>query len=88
MRDYGIDRGLVQERDDSIKNQKGFSLGFWGFRKMFRDYLTKLNVPFFDTCCPETSTENKYPVRYDDTSGLFEYFDGIEWIEIGSGGGE
>jgi len=55
MRDYGIDKGSVRYLDDSKRDHRGWSQGFWGFRKMFRDYLTKLNVAFYDTCCPEST---------------------------------
>lgn len=82
MRDYGIDKGLVQYRDDSDRNQRGWSKGFWGFRKMFRDYLTKLNVAFFDECCPAASEEGIYPVRYNANLQRLEYFNGTEWADI------
>jgi hypothetical protein len=82
MRDYGIDKGLVEFRDDSDRKQRGWSKGFWGFRKMFRDYLTKLNVAFYDTCCPAASEENVYPVRYNASLERLEYFNGTAWVDI------
>jgi hypothetical protein len=75
MRDYGIDKGLVQFRDDSKRNQRGWGKGFFGFRKMFRDYLTKLNVAFFDTCCPAATPAGIVPVRFNDTDDALEYYD-------------
>lgn len=53
MKDEGLDRGLVQKFDTSDKRTKDH---FYGFRKMFWKYLNKLNVPFYDPCCPEAST--------------------------------
>lgn len=82
MRDYGIDKGLIEFRDDSKRDQRGWGKGFFGFRKMFRDYLTKLNVPFFDACCPAL-TGDIYPVRYnDDDSVLERYSSDGEWVPI------
>ncbi len=54
MKDLGLIKGLVQSFDTSA--QKNGSL--FGLRKMFRDYLNKLNVPFYDPCCPDYSTAN------------------------------
>lgn len=74
MRDKGIDKGLILVRDDSKKNQRGWDKGFFGFRKMFRDYLEKLNVAFYDTCCPAATTAGIVPVRYNDSTNLLQYF--------------
>lgn len=74
MRDYGIDKGLVEFRDDSKRDQRGWGKGFFSFRKMFRDYLTKLNVAFYDACCPAATTEGIVPLRYDDTNDVIQYF--------------
>lgn len=82
MRDYGIDKGLIEFRDDASRTQRGWSKGFFGFRKMFRDYLTKLNVPFYDPCCPTTSEEGTYPVRYNANLERLEYFNGTSWVDI------
>lgn len=82
MRDFGIDKGLVEFRDDSDRNQRGWKNGFWSFRKMFRDYLTKLNVVFYDACCPASSDEGIYPVRYNSNLYRLEYFNGTTWVDI------
>jgi hypothetical protein len=82
MRDYGIDKGSVRYLDDSKRDYRGWSKGFWGFRKMFRDYLTKLNVAFFDECCPAATEEGMFPVRYNELLGRLEYFNGTAWIDI------
>lgn len=72
MKDYGIDRGLVQKFDTSDKRYKGNK---WGWRKMFWDYLTKLNVPFYDACC-EDATTGGAPVRFTE---------GLERLDINTG---
>lgn len=68
MKDKGLNRGLVQQFDTSDKRQKG---AFYGFRKMFWEYLNKLNVGFYDPCCPEAST--KLPVYVDRITGALLY---------------
>lgn len=82
MRDYGIDKGLVEFRDDSNRDQRGWGKGFFSFRKMFRDYLTKLNVAFFDACCPASSEEGIYPVRFNANLQRLEFFNGTAWVDI------
>jgi len=56
MKDKGLDKGLIREFNTSDRDKRGWSKGFFGFRKMFWDYLNKLNVSFTDACCPEAST--------------------------------
>jgi hypothetical protein len=87
MRDYGLDKGLIEFRDDSKRDQRGWSKGFWGFRKMFRDYLTKLNVAFYDSCCPAASQAGIAPVRYNDTGNTLQYFDAASesWVSVDAG---
>jgi hypothetical protein len=53
MKDFGINKGLVQQFNTSDKRGK---FSFYGFRKMFWYYLNKLGVPFYDPCCPTAST--------------------------------
>lgn len=74
MRDYGIDKGLVEFRDDSKRDQRGWGKGFFSFRKMFRDYLTKLNVAFYDACCPDAAAATKQSVRYNSATDTIERF--------------
>ena len=80
MKDYGIDKGMIEFRDDSARNQRGWGKGFWGFRKMFRDYNIMLNVPFYDSCCPAL-TGDIFPVRYDASEGLQRY-NGTTWVTV------
>jgi hypothetical protein len=79
MLDYGIDKGLVKRFNDSDRDKRGWNKGFFGFRKMFRDYLTKLNVPFYDPCCPALTGAN-FPVRYNDTTDTLERYNGTAWV--------
>jgi hypothetical protein len=81
MKDYGLDKGLIQFRDDEPRSNRGLTKGFFGFRKMFRDYLTKLNVAFYDACCPEL-TGQIAPVRYDGSFSELQYFNGFGWSGI------
>lgn len=78
MRDKGIDKGLIREFETSAKKFKGM----FGFRKLFWDYLKKLNVPFWDTCCEDAGNEGIYPVRYNSNLQRLEYFNGTEWADI------
>jgi len=78
MKDQGIDKGLVQKFDTSLKQSKGK----YGFRKMFWDYLTKLGVTFVDKCCPDAGQVGMYPVRWNANLQQIEYFDGIDWNNI------
>ena len=82
MKDSGIDKGLVRHFDDAPRANRGLGKGFYGFRKMFRDYLTKLHVPFFDTCCPAASEEDVYPVRFNAGLQRLEWFNGEVWQDI------
>lgn len=78
MIEYGIDKSLVERRDDS-RSQRGWRKGFFSFRKMFWDYLTKLNVPFYDACCP-AQTGVFFPVRFNGIELSLERFDGTDWV--------
>lgn len=87
MRDYGLDKGLVEFRDDSDRKQRGWQKGFFGFRKMFRDYLGKLNVAFYDECCPAATTLGIVPVRYNDSTNTLQYFNILtgNWSTVDAG---
>lgn len=86
MRDFGIDKGLVQEFQTSDR-KTGVGKRFYGFRKMFWTYLNKLNVPFYDACCVEANGNNaddsiaNFPVRFNETENIIERFDGTSWID-------
>jgi hypothetical protein len=82
MRDNGLNRGLVQEFQTS---KRGESKAFYGFRKMFWDYLTKLHVPFADDCCDEaTDIAISLPVRFNDTADTLQRYDPATdaWVTV------
>lgn len=85
MKDQGIDKGSVFHFDTS-KKPRGINKGIFGFRKMFWDYLNKLNVPFYDPCCVEAPTSNS-PVRFNTETGSFEIFNGTAWVAADDAGG-
>lgn len=82
MRDKGLDKGLIRYFDDAPKANRGQGMGLFGFRKMFRDYLGKLNVVFYDSCCPAASDEGIWPVRYNGNLFRLERFNGTTWVDI------
>lgn len=82
MKDIGLDKGMIRHIDTSKREQKGWSKGFFSFRKMLRDFLTKLNVTFFDPCCEDANTEGVYPVRFNFNLQRLEYFNGTAWVDI------
>ncbi len=81
MRDKGLDKGLIREFNTSDRDKRGWAKGFFGFRKMFWDYLNKLNVPFYDPCCEDAPTAT-YPVRYNADTETVQYYNGTEWTDI------
>lgn len=80
MKDEGILAATVQKFDTSSKTSKGV---YYGWRKMFWKYLKKLNVPFYDPCCPEASAggANYAAARFNTDNGTFEYWDGADWVD-------
>lgn len=76
MKDTGLNSGLVQKFDTSDKRSLHT---FYGFRKMFWDYLNKLNVPFADHCCTDAS-DSTSPVRFNATTSSLERFNGTDWV--------
>ena len=84
MKDRGLDKGLIQTRDTSSRKQRGWGKAFFGFRKMFWDYLPKLNVPFIDCCCEDAGVTGVSPVRYNSVLMRLEYFSCEEnrWLDI------
>lgn len=55
MIDLAISKGLIQKAQTNDPAQKG---RFYFLRKVISDYLNKLGVPFYDSCCPNSSTVN------------------------------
>lgn len=81
MRDRGLNKGLVQEFETSNKRIRGL---FYGFRKMFWDYLAKLHVGFYDPCCPEAAGTNVSGVRMNMDTGVVEFWDPADqtWKDV------
>lgn len=83
MKDQGLNKGLVQSFNTSDRRSKGV---FYGFRKMFWTYLTKLNVGFYDPCCPEANGDGEgiTGTRFNNDTGVLEFFDPYTetWIPI------
>lgn len=86
MNDKGLDSGLIREFDTNKRELRGQSKGFFGFRKMFTDYLTKLNVPFVDSCCLDL-TGDLFPLRWNDETSVIERYNGTTWEEVQTIGG-
>lgn len=82
MKDKGLDKGLIRDFNTSDRGKRGWIKGFFGFRKMFWDYLTKMGVAFCDPCCDDASTEGTYPVRWNATLQRLEYWNCTEWGDI------
>lgn len=82
MIDKGLDKGVIRTINTSDRKQRGWGKGFFGFRKMFWDYLDKLHVVFYDECCTDASTEGILPVRWNENLLRLEKFNGTEWVDI------
>lgn len=80
MRDKGLDKGLIREFNTSDRNKRGWSKGFFGFRKMFWDYLTKLHVGFNDPCCQDAGGECYTGLRFDNCTGEIQFWDPINEV--------
>lgn len=59
MKTLGIQKQVIQKLDTN-DTRWGF---FWDVRKLFRDFLKKLGVPFYDPCCPKTSVTGIFPTE-------------------------
>lgn len=83
MKDKGLDKGLIRESDTDKRIQRGWSKSFFGFRKMFWDYLNKLNVPFFDACCADAPTNPEIePIGFNPSLGEIVRFNGTAWVPV------
>lgn len=81
MKDQGIQKSSVI----SFETESNQFKGIYGFRKMFWKYLKKLNVPFYDICCPEANGGSEYSAtRFNTTTGESEYWNGTEWVNVAS----
>jgi hypothetical protein len=90
IKDFGISRGSVQKFQTSVNGEAN---AFWGFRKMFWDYLNKLHVPFHDECCIAASEDDddivaphvNLPMRYNDETDTMQFFNGTTWTDVSAG---
>ena len=83
MRDTCIPKGLVTEVEVSTKKSAMFNLNKW-----LRDKLKKrLNVGFYDECCPETNDLTKLPVVFDSVSNTLKRFNPETgtYVNVGDG---
>lgn len=81
MKDKGIDKGLIREFNTTSR-PKGVWRGFFSFRKMFWDYLKKLNVPFSDACCDLADNSDREPVAWDESQGQIVRWNGTDWVAV------
>jgi len=81
MRDKGLDKSSIMELDTSDRNKRGWDKGFFGFRKMFWDYLKKLNVVFSDPCCDTAGVTDRKPLSFNEDTGQIDYWDGEAWTQ-------
>jgi hypothetical protein len=81
MRDFGINKGLVQEFETSDKRAKG---AYYGWRKHFWTYLKKLKVPFADDCCDDANEANSAPVRFNTSTSKLQYYNETTnlWVDV------
>lgn len=80
MKDLALQKPFLQTIETTSPQAKNY----YAMRKLFSEYFGKLNVAFYDTCCPSASIPDSYPTRYFD--GDLQYFDGTEWSTISVGG--
>lgn len=86
MKDLGIQKPFLQP----IETNSPQVNNYYPVRKLFRDYLTKLNVPFIDQCCGEFDENDTTPVRFNPSTGDLEYYSNIDegtWQVVNVGGG-
>ena len=84
MRDLALQKPFLQTIETTSPQAKNY----YGLRKMFTDYLTKLNVPHFDSCCfDEEQSLISQPVRYNSNEDTLERFNTETggWAELQTG---
>lgn len=69
---YFVKQGLVQKSRADI-------LGGFNLNRFFKWMASKLHITMYDDCCDEETVER--PTRFNTDSGVFEYYDGTEWVE-------
>ena len=82
MKTLGLIKGLVHSFDTNDKRGRN---SYFDLRKMTRDYLLKLSVPFYDPCCVDANTLGVVPVGFDSTGdGVLKRFNTATntWVAI------
>jgi len=81
MKDLALQKPFLQTIETTSPQAKNY----YAMRKLIGDYLTKLNVASYDTCCAPSENYN-WPVRWSSDFDRIERFDGTEWVEVPTGG--
>ena len=81
MKDLALQKPFLQTIETTSPQAKNY----YAMRKLIGDYLTKLNVASYDTCCAPSENYN-WPVRWSSDWDRIERFDGTEWVEVPTGG--
>lgn len=73
--EFYIKNGIISKVANKLKNK----IGITDFLHILKQMLTRLNVPFVDSCCPETSYA---PMRLNLETNEIEYFvrEDNEWV--------
>ncbi len=74
MLELAIQKGVIIKANTNDPAQKS---RFYILSKVVRDFLKRFNVPFYDACCSNASTDLPSPVGYQ--SGL-KYYNGSTWV--------
>lgn len=79
MKDFVLPIGLVTKQDLS----KDGTNGFFSLRKSQWRYLNKMNVAFYDPCCPTANIAATLPVSYITTgNGQLQYWNGTTNVAV------
>ena len=81
MKDLALQKPFLQTIETTSPQAKNY----YAMRKLIGDYLTKLNVASYDTCCAP-SENTSWPTRWSSDWDRIERFDGTEWVEVPTGG--
>ena len=83
MIDKGFQKGIIQKIDTKNPNFNNFQ----GINALFVEYLKKLNVPFFNECCPANSVIT--PIGYREGDVVVYNTTTNQWdiLAISGGGG-
>lgn len=80
MKDLALQKPFLQTIETTSPQAKNY----YAMRKLIGDYLTKLNVASYDTCCAP-SENTSWPTRWSTEEDRLERFDGTGWVEVTTG---